>query len=947
MTSSTKQEGAPRKALLKTSTFQNCLNWLGITLMAAGAAMGTAAQTPGDRPLVSIVQPSPNAILGAGNVEVGVRFGAGAERSTFTAHINGADITSRFQYASNCGNGAACDMQAFVPESNLLNGANILTVDVVGPNDAIGTGRVKFWSSPPSVRSDSVSLMTPAVAVQSVYLPSDADANTLKNYQIVLGPGPEFPKRIYTAEHLNCSAGINSVQALVLQRQTLEVESTVGSGTGQACFGTAASLSTFLKGLPKGDLVIVNSFLGTMSKLDTTAMGGTNFVGTEITPSYYNAIGVAGAPAGSAFQSYQDNLSHIPQIGRSFLPALVGSLMLDSTQHYYFVPSKYPEFKVVPGTSARKGCASISYDGTTGSACTPSDAIGGFWIVAVDRRMGSVTDSYVLPTNSSNVQTAKKAINDMTYLLDVYYKKNDLLLITTFGAPFGPVAGVTEGLWSSINRIGGNGYDLAKLKNDDLSAYSLISSTDPDFVKAHYALESTTVSGETGQLHGVFGFDRSNRLVPKTGASEDEAKGQSALDVKWTQVGSQQPQDWPEWPTGQKAAYLDLTADTAHYPDVRYILGCNKHCLPVRGYYSDMIGSAGIKPGILNFPFSSLQYYPGAGYTKEDFDAVITQLKIEQGYENNIYQLYALFRAVTADSQTNLQLQLKSVAEKIDGSIGDSKAAAKVPAEQLALIGRGFKSFVGIPGIGPAAGGMGAIFGLASTLTAADTNGAPYTEYNYTLGELKNNQSRVGKNLASSTDALFAGIVDDWGKLSVIGAGYGDKKVPWYMCARCAGANVPAASLPAFALSAKQKFYLTLLPTVYSLDKFSAAPTNDPKLFKREIQIQGDRRCFVPYRTAPDEAFWNYPTVSNPSTWDIYIVTQTQTTKIPFSIYFSLSFPSSSLVDDLFGESEIKGEAPDYYLSGGAALNEDQLMENMTQRAAYLPGTRSSWCGYP
>lgn len=945
MTGSTKQRGAPRKAIFNAGVFQDCLRWAGITFMAACAAMAAAAQAPGDQSLVSIVQPEFNAVLNADNVEVGVRFGAGAERSTFTAHIDGADITSLFQHATSCGHGAACDMQALVPESDLLNGANILTVDVVGPNHAIGTGRVKFWFSQPGARSNSVSLMTPAVAVQSVYLPSNADANTLKNYQIVLGPGPEFPKRVYTAEHLSCAAGINSVQALVLQRQTLEVESAVGNGTGQACFGTAASLSTFLKGLRKGDLVVVNTFLGTMPELDTTAMGGTNFKDAGITPHYYNAIGVAGAPAGTAYQSYQDNLSHTPRMGRDFLPALVGSLMLDSTQHYYFVPSRYPEFKVVPGTAANNGCASVGYDAAPSSMCTPSNVAGGFWIVAVDRRMGNVTDSYVLPTNSNNEQTAKNAINDLAYLLEVYYKKNDLLLMTTFGTPFGSSAPVTQDLWNSINRIGGNGYSLTKLE-DDASAYSLVSSPDPAFVNAHYALESTTASGGTGQLHGIVGFDRSNRLVPKTGVSEDGTN--AVLDVKWTQVGLQQPRDWPEWTSGQLTAYLDLTAETRHYADVHYILGCERtECQPIRSYYSGMIGATGTKPGILNFSYSTLEYYPGAGYSKEDFESMITQLKIEQGYENNVYQLYSLFRAVTTDKDTNLQSQLEAVAKKIGESMNDSAEAAKVPAEQLALTGSVFSAVSMIPGIGPAFSAVGTIFGVASSLVAADVDGTPFAEYDYTLAELKDNQKQVGKSLASSTDALFAGIVDDWGKLSVIGAGYGGLKAPWYMCARCAGANAPTAALPAFALSAKQKFYLALLPKAYTLDTFTQSPINDPRLYKREVQYMGNRFCTMPYREAPDQAFWSYPNLANQSTWDIYTITQISKSKVSGSNFDRLSFPSSSLVDDLFSTPEIKGDAPNYYLSGGAGVNEDQLMEHLGRRAGYLPGSRSDWCGYP
>lgn len=69
---------------------------------------------------------------------------------------------------------------------------------------------------------------------------------------------------------------------------------------------------------------------GRMVGIETTAIGGNNYANTTTNISYCNAIGVAGAPAGTAYESYQPNDSHTPRVGVERLPALVSSLMLNA-----------------------------------------------------------------------------------------------------------------------------------------------------------------------------------------------------------------------------------------------------------------------------------------------------------------------------------------------------------------------------------------------------------------------------------------------------------------------------------------------------------------------------------------------------------------------------------------------------------------------------------------
>ena len=910
------------------------------------------AQEHGQEPLVSILRPTLNSAETRTLVPVVVHLGAAVVPGSFRAQVDGTDISDLFHATANCGWSGNCDMQGYIPESKLLVGTNIVTALARGPNDSIAIDRTEFQYAAPSVAAGPVSRMIPAVSVQSVRLPENADAGQLKNYQIVVGPGPGFAEQIYTAEHLTCSAGINSMQVLVLGSQTLAPEPKVGGGSGQACFGDAGSLATFLKGLPKSDLVIMNSFLGWMANVDTTAIGGSKYTATSAKTYYYNAIGVVGAAAGTAYESYQPNESHTPRLGRDFLPPLAGSLMLDSAQHYFFAPSSYPELKVTPGELTADGCAAVEYGGYDLKKCSDSRTKGGFWIVAIDRLSGEVTDDYELLTNAKDANLARRSIDDLAYLLTAYYKSNDLLIITTFGTPIGTDAPVTQGLYDAIDGLGGNAYRLPRLTSDK-SFYLLISSRDANYVQQHYVLQRFSAKGDStaGPTHVLLSRNRTNQYVLDVGAEDQTLR--YPLGYAWSQVTFQQPQDWPAWTGAELRAYLDLTSSSNHYPSVRSKLGCGGTgtCQPIRSYYVGGIGTGGTTPAVLDINFESLTYYGNADYSRTDFEKVVEQLQIEQGYEKNVYVLYAHFRSITSDSESNFQLQLANVAKTIDNSLVNGNSGnSPVAVDRLFQVAATAHLFTIVPGIGPAAGAIGALMNAVAELTPSATGVPDPTHYSFTVAQLRSGNATLGADLAASITTMFAGIVQDWGKLSTIGAGYGSQRAPWFMCTDCIGANIPLSALPTFALGAKRRFYLQLLPTVYSRDAFTAMQSSDPKAYKRRVVAYTVWICHAPYDDAPADAYWNYPNIANPATSDVFIVTRTARTQERGLGFELLSFPSVKLLrEDVFAAPELtrNGNPPIYRLGGGAGLAQDELMAFLLQRPGYLPGVNEGKCSTP
>jgi hypothetical protein len=916
-------------------------------LLGAFAGSGAWAQSPGEEPLLSIVTPGFNSTQTGSTVSVRVHFGRNAIQSTFHAEIDGTNITNLFAPMGQCDEYAHCDLQTELPAAMLLSGTNIVTAVVNGPNESAAAGRTSFEFGGPSASSEPVSRMIPAVSVQSVYLPANADPNNINSYQILLGPGPGFPQRVYTAEGLNCSSGINSMQALVLTSQTLTPETKVGNGSGQACFGSSATLATFLQGLPKNDVVIMNSFKGKMSNLDTRAIGGSQY--TRETP-FYNAIGVVGGSAGSAYESYQPNDNFKDSHELNHLPPLVGSLMLDVDHRYFFAPSQYKEVKVTPGEMSEDQCASVEYGGSTYRNCNTSGGAGGFWIVSIDRLSGHVTDRYVLETNSNDAAKARQAISDLSYLLDNYYKSNDLLILTTFGTPIGVNAPVTASLYTAINNLGGNAFHLPQLKATG-SSYLLISAPDQNYTSKHYQLESFETAGgpHYGPAHVLLSKNRTGQYVMNVGVQDQQQT--NPFGFEWSEVLYQQAQNWPAWTVAQQKLYEDLTSSADHYPAVRQALGCaNSPCQPIRSYYVGGIGTPGTTPAVLSIPYASLQCYPGSAeyQCSDDWVPVQKELAAEQGWARNVYTAYGQIMAITASSQDNLQMQLSDVASSIENSLYDNNPNSALTIQRLNQASAVAGLFSVLPGVGSAAGAVSATLNAAAAFIPVGATPIP-EQYSFTLRQLRDRTATVSGDLQQGALAVFAAAVQDYGKLSTIGGAIGSQVAPFYMCLGCVDSKLPQASLPLFALGGKQSFYKALLPTAYSSDVFVEKKTDNPKSYGTYARLFDGYACYKPYGNAPTDTYWSFPSINLPATWDVFIVTRTATGNYPGTSIKTFTFPSQSLLNELFKAPDKTGTPPTYRLSGGAGLTHDDLMPiyggYLNRRDGYLaPGSNNSQC---
>ena len=910
-------------------------------LMAAGALVhGAAAQSAGDKSMVSIVTPAFNSIHKGGNVEIGIKFAGRASQETFHASVDGTDITQSFQYSSQCSGGKQCDMQAFVPQSDLLIGTNIVNASVIGSDESASIARVQFEFKPDFVPAgEVVTHLTPAVAIQAVSF-TGSNASDPNSYSVVIGPGPGFARTAYTPSGLSCSTS-GSMFVLALKRHTLTPDTTVGNGTGKFCESNGSGqLAGRLQSIPQGDVVIMHSFNGTVASLNTTAVGGTDFIKAGIVQYAYNAIGIAGEPAGTAYESYQPQAT---SGATAPIVPLIGSLILDIQQDYSFTSSQFGSVKVTPNNANDSGYTTVTYNGAPVARVGPDgNTRGGFMIVAVDRRTGVCWDQYVLPTNSTNPATSAQAIGDLGWLLTGYYQRKDLLFITTFGTPFSSASSVNSGLVSIFNSLGGSGVVLPLLTTDG-ATYTLLTSPDPDYVKGHNAVESSSLFGgaQTGELDGNLSRDKKNLWTVESAASDDT----NPLNFEWTRVAFQQPQDWPAWTSGQEKAYQDLISTADHYPAIRMGLGCSgndqdgkpNECAPIRSYYGAGFGGSGTAPSVLSLPYSSLTYYPNTDYTAADFTAVINQLQIEAGLERNLYSVYSLFQPLASSRESQLSAQLKSVADNIDGSVANNDSVILV--KRLTQASGATKILSITPGIGPAFGALSTVLEGVSKLVPTSSGYPDDGSYGYTLEKLKNHSTAVNLEMQSSLATMFTSISADWAKLSTIGGGYGRQQLPWFMCSDCGlDSKVPIAALPAMALLEKQQFYLTLLPKVFKIDTFTNQKYNTPSKMGYYVGSGLNRVCRSAYANIQQPGYWSFANVGTPANYDIYILAQNDPSWDWLHIEATYKTANSALLKDLFDEPTKEGVG----LGGGAGFTNYQLMPSfgyMTSRAGYRPGT--------
>lgn len=895
-------------------------------LLLAPAAISAQTKVSADQsPLITIVSPKFNDVLPYGNVGVRAQLRADELPETFTATLNGADVGDWFNAPAACTSGSPCNLQATLPENLLLPGANVLALAVEAEGGAASEARVQFeYTGGAQATGDSIRHLVPSVRLNANYLRPGSDPADIRNWEIQVGPGPDFPQRIYSAENAGCTA-TDSFMAVVLDKTTLDPDSSVGGGTnhpGQACFTAPAQVTSFLKSLTKGQLVIGSSFFGLVRNIDTTAAGGTNYSksGAPL-PRYYTFFGAVGAREGTAYESY-----HPTRVGRGWVPPFVGNLALNNLQQYFFVPSAFETMEVIP--NKRIYPVVIGDEGYF--TYWPQESPGGFVLLTFDRRLGTVImlKNYITSVGNKNYKVeTPELISALTSA-----SPDLMVVLTSFGQPFASPKDVDPALAGIIDRLGGSGELMTRLgergNNGIPAGYTLITSSDPDFINTpDMVIEETTLfPNQTGALKALLGKDRNN-LWSVVSLLPDRANSNSTTQLSsfdWQTVGFQPAQDWPAWTPNQQKAYIDLTSP--HYPSVRESLGCSADvCPPIRSYYSGVVGGGG--SAALRIPYTGLSYAPNGDYSPQDFHVVVTQLRREQGYLGNVQAIYNQFNDVTGAAQGSLQSELAKVARNFDAGLAQRNRSAATTATQLGIAAGFMSLFSSAPGLGPAASALSGILKAQASLYA--TPGSLPEEYNITLNSLRDGTSALGLRLASSTNSLFTGIVTDWGKLQTIGGGYGAQRAPWYMCFNCKDSNIPSAAIPLMAAGAKRDFYLRLLPTVYTVDQYRGKTSSQYQKFGYWVLTSnGSRICHHPYQSAPSATAVIFNTPGQTNQYDIGLLVQTNYTTNAQG-YKEVHYPADSLLNDLFTLPTMNGDGT---LGGGAGFSIDSLFTSISGR---------------
>jgi hypothetical protein len=339
---------------------------------------------------------------------------------------------------------------------------------------------------------------------------------------------------------------------------------------------------------------------------------------------------------------------------------------------------------------------------------------------------------------------------------------------------------------------------------------------------------------------------------------------------------------------------------------------------------------------------STLVYNGNPNYTAQDLAAVTTQLDTEMGYENSLYSLCGVMRELTNNTTTTLKGQLKAVGDSISSSLSQKALDAQMQVDELSRYAKYATVGSSIPAIGPAFSAVAATLSASAALVPSQ-QGIP-GHFTYTLAQLNSQTNDLfGARLSLVNTALFTAISSDWGKLQVIGRGWGRHEKPWYFCSNCDDAALPLSSLPVISLGAKRNYYRILLPTAYSVDRLVGRSNSDPRVIVRRVLGYGGADCYKPYLRAPEDSYWSYPSINVPSTWDISVLTETAMVRGPG--YDELRFPTTSLLTDMLDAPEINIQQ--FTLTGGAGISTDDFIRagfRMPQRPGYLPGTDSPYC---
>jgi hypothetical protein len=279
---------------------------------------------------------------------------------------------------------------------------------------------------------------------------------------VVPVPGKSGPVVIIGGNAIQTSNCTTALQVLVLDRSELTQKD-------YRCFDDSASLKSYLALRTSAELVVVTTTDGQTAPggLNTTAIGGTDYSSTSGTlyPNGYMIIGAGQTKAGQATENYYVQSRAADPL--QYAPFMAGLMLHDNNNYYAFHSSAMASFTVSPNDPSRAK-STIQINSQVYTNPTPSDGIGGFWLLTLDRTLLQPTDSSwgggtlcvyssgmndgtcgkFFPTGSADTSVSFPAMASLAQALTgASQSPRNLLLLTTVGPKplaYLPTAGFGE-----------------------------------------------------------------------------------------------------------------------------------------------------------------------------------------------------------------------------------------------------------------------------------------------------------------------------------------------------------------------------------------------------------------------------------------------------------------------------------------------------------------------
>jgi hypothetical protein len=870
----------------------------------AKSTTNIAVKASGDiaRSGIRITSPKPGARVGGEEfVKVKISLATGAKKSTLHVRLNGHDVSAQFERQA-C-TATECTMTANLSaDDGLRDGENRMEAMAHRADRSLATDHMKFdhqlsaslQDAPPAQYTpNSIGFnLTPGgaqpwVRITTGYSSSDPAASATP-----VTMSTPYPNTTYST---NCNGLPWQVVRLNRAAPTQMIE--------QACFGSAGDLKDYLHGLASSsngtELVAVGTceHYNADAGLDTTDIGGSNYSGVAVAnlPLGYAAIGVPGAPAGTAYEDFYTTGDHNWQ-----MPFVSGNLVSSSSNpNYNFMAGDSVVFEAHSNDSMGT-FVSIQPGGAIETYAPP---VGfdpdGMWLLVIDRNSllppdwntsglcwsENKTCGKFFDTGNTDPSISANSMAALNQALAAVTARQMIFLVAVGQAFPTKPANPSYKAWSStdaygikeaVDKFGGAGYSLTYL-NQPGSAYTLVSQVGapgacylgtcsinanpvappPNSPFSSGVILSTSANntqGQTGYVRGVLNRDIHGLYYVSLGSQENaatEAKTHSkAVDLTYHIILGQDSSNWPDTDTpGHYAAY--------HYLSGKMIQDFSfgetgSHIYDLRWFYTgDRQDAANLAADAAHIETYSTYPGDGHGFTQDEYNQVYQDLNTELQMFRGSYGYLGpdgLGTIIEGGVNSATVQAIEASSQLTEGQTEKSQAQVTVsdnPTNWMSLVS-GVVGIVG-PALGPempiASAALGMISGSLSAAGSFDWDGpsssttyptppSAQNGFDQTLAQAIANASAQADSMESGYESSLALIYNDAGRLKAVGTQTNDSDGTW---------NMPDTSkstlIGGLTNGIKRSLFLQALPQLFQIDTYRHVAVQTPNEINRAFFV--------------------------------------------------------------------------------------------------------------